>query len=701
MTTIIDSLILKLGLDPSGMKKGQEEVSEGFKKTRESVKKSGDDVEAQGKKMAQSISQVRNQVLSLMAAFLAGRGIKEFVKDTTEANAAVGRLGKTLHQTTEQLSAWRGVATLTGGSADGITGSIQNLVSEFQNFAITGESSVIPWFRALNINIADSEGRMRDVGDILLDLADKFSTMDPAKAAAFGKNLGLDQGTINTLLLSRRAVQELLEEQKRLGVITKEDAEAAIRLQHAMGAMQQSSMSMGRALLTQAAPALEKFFNWLTKVANWMKEHKPFMEAFFYGLAAAAAALAIAMAPISLTTAAVTAAVLGLITVLALLYDDWKTWNEGGKSLFADFWNYMAAKWASIKDVVIPHLQALGNFIMSFFNVIKSSLKFVVALFSGSGEEIKAAWKELYASLGRFFFDWLNGWRRAIPSIAGVLKAVVLSILDWIVGRINAVYSAIFRRNLLDPNMFKEKELLEKPKSKSRGRTVSTNANSLADLIGRGEGDYNSVNLGQAGGNRSSTRDLENMTVAEVMAAQDRREFNAAGRYQLIRKTMREAVKGLGLSGEEKFDKTTQDKLFNYLITTKRPAIGKYLSGESNDLHAALKSAAMEWASVADPDTGRSYYEGVGNNRASISAGEMAAMLKKQRAANLAPHPRAGAGQMATSNDNRRSSNVTSETNIGKIEIKTNATDAQGIAKDLKPAIERNGFATQANYSLI
>jgi hypothetical protein len=34
---------------------------------------------------------------------------------------------------------------------------------------------------------------------ILLDLADKFHGMDAARANAFGKSLGLDQGTVNLL----------------------------------------------------------------------------------------------------------------------------------------------------------------------------------------------------------------------------------------------------------------------------------------------------------------------------------------------------------------------------------------------------------------------------------------------------------------------------------------------------------------------
>lgn len=158
----------------------------------------------------------------------------------------------------------------------------------------------------------------------------------------------------------------------------------------------------------------------------------------------------------------------------------------------------------------------------------------------------------------------------------------------------------------------------------------------LGKLLARGEAgaaDYNAVNRGAAGGYASGMENLVNMTVAEVQAAQKAHRFNAAGRYQIIGPTLDAAVATLGLTGREKFDAATQDRIFEqYLATSKRPEIGDYISGRSNDLHAALLAMSKEWASVADPDTGLSHYGGVGNNKASISAAEAAAALDQTRA---------------------------------------------------------------------
>jgi len=67
-------------------------------------------------------------------------------------------------------------------------------------------------------------------------------------------------------------------------------------------------------------------------------------------------------------------------------------------------------------------------------------------------------------------------------------------------------------------------------------------------------------------------------------------------------------------------------------VRNKRRAIADYVEGRSDDLRGALRAASREWASVADPDTARSYYAGKGNNRASITVAEMEAALRNTRA---------------------------------------------------------------------
>ena len=172
---------------------------------------------------------------------------------------------------------------------------------------------------------------------------------------------------------------------------------------------------------------------------------------------------------------------------------------------------------------------------------------------------------------------------------------------------------------------------------------------SLLDFIGSGEGGYNSMNQGTRGNsivgstNNASSKlgkNLTDMTIGEIM---DRQAYLmnrsnpqisdygifAAGKYQIIPGTMPGAVAGAGLSRSDKFTPQNQDKLGMALIMNKRPYVGKYLRGEHNDVQGAMLELAREFASMPDPNTGRSLY-GSGN-RAFHSVDEVREALIKAR----------------------------------------------------------------------
>jgi hypothetical protein len=173
----------------------------------------------------------------------------------------------------------------------------------------------------------------------------------------------------------------------------------------------------------------------------------------------------------------------------------------------------------------------------------------------------------------------------------------------------------------------------------------------LADLIQRGESgrtNYNAYNRGTYVGSdgREHVRgsdehlDFSNMTVGQVMDAQslpngDAQRLFAVGRYQVIPVTMARAVSSLELDRSEHFSNTIQDRIFSdYLISDKRPDVRNYIVGaHGSSLQAAQKALSQEWASIANPDTGKSYYDKPGGaNHASISAAETAQALTTMRA---------------------------------------------------------------------
>lgn len=296
---IIDSLVVALSLDSTAFKQGSKDVDKSLKDTKENADRAAKEMEAKGKVAAQFFGQIRNQVIALAAVFTAGAGLKSFVESVTTADAAVGRTARNIGMTTEALTAWQGVAERAGGSAAGIAGSMQGLSQQFQQLALTGQSAVVPYFRAIGVALIDAQGKMRPMSDILLDLSDKFSKMDPQRAQALGRGMGLDEGTVNVLLHHRQELEALLEAQHKIGHANDADSAAAAKREYAYKALSQASTDLGRKLLTALTPAISVVIRGLTAMAEWFAKHPAVFTAFAATLGIVATAVTAALTMMS------------------------------------------------------------------------------------------------------------------------------------------------------------------------------------------------------------------------------------------------------------------------------------------------------------------------------------------------------------------------------------------------------------------
>lgn len=108
--------------------------------------------------------------------------------------------------------------------------------------------------------------------------------------------------------------------------------------------------------------------------------------------------------------------------------------------------------------------------------------------------------------------------------------------------------------------------------------------------------------------------DLVGMTLDQVDALQTRMlshpanvwNSSAAGRYQIVRTTLREIRETLSLTGKEKYDARMQDRMGCFLLGKR--GIDLWLSGSMTE-NALINELAREWASMpTERDVG--YYSG-------------------------------------------------------------------------------------------
>ena len=329
MATIIDSLLVKLGLDSSEFDAKKSKVDKGLKDTGGEADKTGAKLKKSGKDGAEGFENVAKSAAKFLALIGGTMAVKRFIENQIEANAALDRFAQNLDQSANGISAWGNAAELAGGSAEGLQGAMDMLSKSQTELQLTGQSGLIPYFSALGVSLADTQGKARPVNELLLDLSDRFSKMDRTTANNMGRMMGIDQGTMQLLLKGRSEVELMIARQKQYGAVTKQQAEEASRLRNAMVASKQSFEAFGRELLSAATPALEKMFAVFADFGAWIAENKEFVQTFLTIIAVGLGAVAAATLPINLTVAAV----LALAAAIAALWQDYQTWKRGGDSL--------------------------------------------------------------------------------------------------------------------------------------------------------------------------------------------------------------------------------------------------------------------------------------------------------------------------------------------------------------------------------
>ncbi|HWE98820.1 MAG TPA: phage tail tip lysozyme [Caulobacteraceae bacterium] len=270
MPTIIDALVVTLGLDPKAFEEGSDRAGKSFAKTKRAAVEDGKAIEQAGKTASAFFSKLKVEALGFFAVVVGATSLAKFAKETIDLAANTGRLATNLGVSTEALSLWEGAVRQNGGTTEDAVTSIQSLVGAFEQIQLTGSSPLIPYLQLLHVSLAD----LNDPTKTLLKLADAFHAMDPRQAMALGTGMGMTPAMITLLEHGRGAVLGVLEAQARAYVIHARDAEAAQRAQQQISLLKDSYRALGAELLTDALPGLTRFADALTQLAQDPATHE-------------------------------------------------------------------------------------------------------------------------------------------------------------------------------------------------------------------------------------------------------------------------------------------------------------------------------------------------------------------------------------------------------------------------------------------
>jgi hypothetical protein len=385
--TIIDALVVKLGLDSSDLTKGTSAATKNLKdlegaskSTEGGVKKLGD----QSKQSASGVDTLTKSVGALLAIFGGAYALRAFVEDTIASSAALDRLSKNLNVSAGEITAWGNAAEELGGSAKGVQSSMQLLSKAQTDIQLTGASGLIPYFNMLGVSLADANGHALKATDILEQLAGAAEGKDRRTMNNVFARIGFDEGTINLLLRGRSELELTLKRQKEYGEQAAKFAPEAAKLQRSLVDIKQSFTLLGLSLLQQAAPAIEKVLGVLSSLGNWVQNNMEFIK----DLGKVLGVIGTGLGVIALATSPISAMVLGigaLAGAIALLWQDYQTWQRGGQTLID--WS----KWQ-------PGILAAETAIKNLAKIVKESFGAIYDSVDGVQKLMHGDWKGALAS---------------------------------------------------------------------------------------------------------------------------------------------------------------------------------------------------------------------------------------------------------------------------------------------------------------
>lgn len=253
----IDSLVVKLGLDASEFKQGTKEVGQDLDATRKTTDRTARDISANGKRAAEFFGQLEKAALKFFAVITVGRGLSDFTRTIIQTGAQLDRMAGYFGTSADRLSRWQGAVRQSGGTAEGLTGTMQGLSSALTELRLTGTTGILPFLQSLQVSLADTAtGKAKPLEQILLDISDAVKTKIPkGDQYNFMKLLGIDDGTANLLLKSRTEIEHLLSAQK---AYSDADAKAAREAQEKWEGIKLNIERTTQQLVTQALPTLER-----------------------------------------------------------------------------------------------------------------------------------------------------------------------------------------------------------------------------------------------------------------------------------------------------------------------------------------------------------------------------------------------------------------------------------------------------------
>lgn len=354
MANIIDSLLIAVKMDNTGLDKGLKQAES---------------------KVSSFADRIKARAMAKFGALASVGFVMSQVKNLTAVADDLGKIADRIGADVPKLQSWATASKLAGGSVQAFYGTAERLGSELQRIAVTGKSRLLPFFESMGVATLDATGKARDVFDVLTDVAGAVEGMDRQTSAGILKRLQLDEGTIGLLQMGKKGMQDLIRYERELGVFQKEDTVIAANYNDAMDRLTRTMNMSFLPVMRLFAPVLTEAAKVMTSAFAFIQKHSLAFEIALAGIALVIGALVLPSLWslfVAIMTNPITwiiAAIVGLILILEDLY----VYAKGGKSQFEDLWKTLGTG-----EEVMAAIQGAWDFLKAAAQIAWEILKYIL-----------------------------------------------------------------------------------------------------------------------------------------------------------------------------------------------------------------------------------------------------------------------------------------------------------------------------------
>lgn len=339
--------------------------------------------------------------------------------------------------------------TLTGESAE----NIQALGGALKRFG-GDTSSAVNAIKTINQHLHDAkfgEGALMDIAkrygvviskgataeQTILNLAKQMGRYDRQTRVAIASQLGLDEAMQLAFADGGKELEQLIQKQKRLNIVSPEDSKIAQAFSYALLDLKDIFGALMRDFARVILPAFSKLLGIMTDFIDFLRRHKVFVVAFFAGILIALTPILLTLTKMAVASTIAFApfyAIGAVIAGLALIFEDLLYYFQG---------------YESVTGKLVKQFPLLGTFIEPLKPIVLSIYEVFKSIYNLLKEPSWNNLTEVFKSAGKVMYNLMmlplktikglvDGLIERFPSLGVVLKPVQL-----IVNKIYEAFKAI------------------------------------------------------------------------------------------------------------------------------------------------------------------------------------------------------------------------------------------------------------------